>query len=131
MAEAEVKDWPLPPPPDPYRTLPPSHINSPDDFDNYKSALCKFISYKNTICYPKYWEFLVEELSPTTPEMIYWFICHMAYGHENATPVENPTGAKSGTHLGWKMKISFFMINGLPTWDEIHQTGNPTESAVI
>ena len=87
--------------------------------------------YKNKICYPKDSEFLVEALSPFMPEMICQYFCHRAYGHENATPIENPTGAKSGTLLGWKQNISFFMINLLPAWDEIHHNGNPTKSAVI
>jgi len=54
-----------------------------------------------------------------------------AYGFENATPDCNPTGCKSATLLNIKKKISFFMINRLPTWDEIHKTGNPTKSAII
>ena len=126
-----MEDWPPPPPPCPNRTLPPSGINHPDDLNNYKSALCKFMSYKNKICYIKVWEFLVEELSPITPETICRYFCHRAYGRENATPIKNPTGAKLGTLLGWKKKISFFVINCLPTWDEIHHTGNPTKSVVI
>jgi hypothetical protein len=113
VAETEVEDWLPPPPPDPNRTLHPPRINHLEDFDNYNSAPHKFMSYNNKSCYPKDWEFSVEELSPLTPEMICQSFCHRAYGHGNATPNENPTGAKSGTLLGWKKKISFFMINCL------------------
>jgi hypothetical protein len=54
-----------------------------------------------------------------------------AYGFKHANPDCNPTGCKSDTLLNFKKKISFFMINCLPTWDEINKTGNPTKSAII
>jgi hypothetical protein len=91
----------------------------------------EFMSYNNKINYPKDWEFSVEELSPLTPEMICRYMSFRAYGFENATPDCNPTGCKSTTLLNIKKKISFFMINCLPTWDEIHKTDNPTKSAII
>ena len=64
-------------------------------------------------------------------EMICRYMSFRAYGFKNATPDCNQTGCKSAILLNFKKKISFFMINRLPTWDEIHKTCNPSKSAII
>jgi hypothetical protein len=74
---------------------------------------------------------LVRELSPLMREMICRYLSFRAHGFKNAKPDCNPTACKSVTLLNIKKKISFFIINCLPTWDEIHKTGNPTKSAIM
>jgi hypothetical protein len=131
-ADAHVVDnsWP-PPTPDPNRTLPQLRINRPSKFGTYRSTMRTFMCYNNKINYPKDWEFSIQELAPITPEMICKYFCFRAYGHENASPDDIPTLAKSNTLLCWKKHISWFMVNRLIPWDDIHCHGNPTRSSSL
>jgi hypothetical protein len=87
--------------------------------------------YTNKINYPKDYLFSIKELAPIMPEMIcQYFMFIRAYGRENASD-DIPTGAMSATLLGWKKKISWFMMNGLVPWDDLHSHGNPTRSSAV
>lgn len=89
------------------------------------------MSYTNKIAYPKDWEFSIEELSPISPEMIYRWFAYLAFGIENPSPDDNPTKGKCNSLLAYKKMLSFFMINRLPSWDELHRSGNPTKSSIV
>eukprot|EP00804_Cyclotella_cryptica_P017932 CCRYP_001288-RA/>CCRYP_001288-RA protein AED:0.36 eAED:0.36 QI:0/-1/0/1/-1/1/1/0/305 len=89
------------------------------------------MSYTNKISYPKDWEFSIEELAPIMPEMIYKWFAFQAFGKENPSPTDNPTGGKSNSLLAYKKMLSFFMVNRLPSWDEMHRHGNPTKSSIV
>ena len=89
------------------------------------------MSYTNKISYPKDWEFSNEELVPITPEMIYQWFAYQVFGKENPSPEDNPTGGKSNSLLAYKKMLTFFMVNHLPLWDEMHQHGNPTKSSIV
>jgi hypothetical protein len=89
------------------------------------------MSYTNKIAYPKNWEFSIEELSPISPEMIYRWFAYLAFGIENPSPDDNPTKGKCNSLLAYKKMLSFFMINRLPSWDELHRSGNPTKSSIV
>ena len=57
--------------------------------------------------YPKDWEFSIEELVPIMPEMIYKWFAFQAFGKENPSPKDNPTGGKSNSLLAYKKMLSF------------------------
>ena len=59
-----------------------------------------------------------------------WF-CLLAYHLETPTADECPIFSTYNNLLYHKMSISYFMPNTLPTWDNIHHTGNPTKSRAV
>jgi hypothetical protein len=88
--------------------------------------------YTNKLNYPKDWTFSIKELSPVTPEMIYAYImAFKTFGREDPTPSNNPTKEMASTILAIKKKVSNIMVNCIPSWDVLHNSGNPSKSAVV
>lgn len=129
--EINERQWPPPPPPPPNRTLPPTRVNRPTCYKSYQSCLRHFMCYKNKINYPKDWVFSIEELSDITPECIYQWMAFKTFGKEDPSPDDNPTFGMANSLLADKKKLSYFMVNCLPSWDVLHRSGNPTKSAVV
>jgi hypothetical protein len=117
---SEDEQWPPPPSPPPNRTFPSQRVNRPKNYGAYVSCLVTFMSYTNKISYPKDWEFSNEELAPITPEMIYKWFAYQAFGKENPSLEDNPTGGKSNSLLAYKKMLSFFMVNCLSSLDDMH-----------
>ena len=71
--------------------------------------------------------FSVEELSPITPRIVYAYMAYKAFGKEDPSPNDNPQKGMANSLLTIKKKLSYFMINRLPSWDPLHNHGNPTK----
>ena len=87
--------------------------------------------YTNKLNYPKDWVFSVEELSPISPKIVYAYMAYKAFGKENRSPNDNPQKGMANSLLAIKKKISYFMVNRLPSWDPLHNHGNPTKSTEV
>ena len=125
------EQWPPPPPPPSNRTIPPMRVNRPKSYPSYVSALRHFMCYTNKLNYPKDWVFSVEELSPISPKIVYAYMAYKAFGKENPSPNDNPQKGMANSLLAIKKKISYFMVNRLPSWDPLHNHGNPTKSTEV
>ena len=125
------QQWPAPPPHPPNSRFPPVRVNRPKSYPSYASELRHFMRYTNKLNYPKDWVFSVEELLPITPELIYAYMAFKAFGKEDPSPNDNPQRGMSNSLLAIKKKLSYFMVNRIPSWDPTHQTGNPTKSTQL
>ncbi|KAL7513414.1 hypothetical protein ACHAXN_010510, partial [Cyclotella atomus] len=125
------EQWPPPPPPPPNRTFPAMRINRPKSYSSYLSALRHFMCYTNKLNYPKDWMFSVEELSPITPKIVCAYMAYKAFGKEDPSPNDNPQKGMANSLLAIKKKLSYFMVNRLPSWDPLHNHGNPTKSTEV
>ena len=83
-----------PPPPDPgvQRTMPRPRVHTlgEGELQKYQSTLRQFMTYNNSIAYPKEHAFSVEELSAITPESIYRWMCSKLYHTPEPGPNDNP-----------------------------------------
>jgi hypothetical protein len=67
----------------------------------------------------------------TRNDLQFFCFSFRTYGHKNAPLDDIPTLAKSNTLLCWKKHISWFMVNRLIPWDDIHRHGNLTRSSAL
>ena len=53
------------------------------------------------------------------------------FGKEDPSPNNNPRKGMANSLLAIKKQLSYFMVNRLPSWDQMHNTGNPTKSSEV
>ena len=81
--------------------------------------------------FPKDRVFTNDELLSVVPiDICHWF-CLLAYNKETPQINDRPVKCGAKTLKYHKKAISYFMPNNLPTWDDIHSTGNPTKSRAV
>ena len=105
----------------------------------YWPYLCKLMSYKDfdgdTSRYPPRTQaqFSPAQIATLTPEILYGWMCLMAYGTADPAPNAVPVNSRANTLCVMKKAISFFTPNRLMPWNAMADppVGNPTKSILV
>jgi hypothetical protein len=105
-----------------------------DQTKRYKSNLvaCMNFLYKPSEKYPKTHNFTDEELFTLTPEHIFKYMAHKAYGKIDPNfNTDFPTKSQSSTLKFAKKAISYYIPNRLLHWNEQTKQGNLSRSNLV
>lgn len=119
-------------------------VAQPEDINQYRGVFHRFMAYKLgrpvtfsptgrvlVDAFPKDHVFTNAELTTIDPMHICHWFCLLAYNKESPERDDRPTKCGANTLKYHKKAISYFMPHNLPTWDDIHFTGNPTKSRSV
>ena len=99
--------------------------------NNYRNTLVAFMNYDHKVnTYNQDTVFTQEQLLAITPQNVCRYFNQRTYGMEQP-PVDALPTLRASTLWYWKKALSSFMVRKAPTWDPVHNCGNPTKSTEV
>jgi hypothetical protein len=101
----------------------------------YKKLFIKFMDFIHGTVYDVQHEFTNAILGEIVPNDVVRFFKFKAFGITDDRDIceqnDRATGCREATLDMYKKSISYYMPNSIPTWDRLHNMGNPTKSVEV